>query len=42
MKIILKELLGLTNLSKAQIFYIHEIIKVVIIYEDKNFMFATF
>ena len=37
-----KELLGLTNLSKAQIFYIYEVTKDVIVCKDKHFLFATF
>ena len=39
---VLKEFLGLTNLSEAQILYIHEITKVVVICEDKHLVFIAF
>lgn len=39
---ILEEFLDLTNLSKASNFYIHNIAEVVMICENKNFVFATF
>ena len=41
-KIILKELLGSTHLSKAQAFCIHELTEVIIVNEDKNLVFAAF
>ena len=37
-----KELLGLVDLSGAQILCIHEMTKVVIIREDKHLVFAAF
>ena len=39
---VIKKLLGLINLIKAQIFYINKLIKVVIIYKNKNLIFVTF
>ena len=39
---ILKVFLGLTELLKAQIFYIYKVIKIIIIYKDKYLIFATF
>ena len=42
LEVILKELLGLANLSRAQVFCIHKIIKVIIISNNKYFMFRTF
>ena len=38
---ILKKLLNLINLSKAQIFYIYEITKVIIIYKNENLVFLA-
>ena len=37
-----RELLGLTNLSEAQVFRIYEVTEVVVVYEDENLVFATF
>ena len=42
LKMVLEELLGPTDLSGAQALYIHEAIKVVMIYEDEHFVFAAF
>ena len=42
LKMILEELLGLADLSGAQTFCIHEATKVVVIYEDKHLVIATF
>ena len=42
LEMILKELLGSTGLSKAQTLYIHEATKVLMIYKDGHFVFATF
>lgn len=39
---VLKKLLGLTNLLQIGAFYIHKAIEVIIIYEDKNLILATF
>ena len=39
---ILKELLGLANLFRAQILYIYKATKIIIIYKNKNFEFAIF
>ena len=39
---VLGELLSPTDLFRAQAFYIHEVIKVVVIYEDKYFVLAIF
>ena len=39
---ILEKLLDPVDLSEAQTFYIYEAMKVVIIYEDKHLMLATF
>ena len=42
LKIILKKFVSLINLSRAQIFYIYETTKVVIIYKNKYLIFITF
>ena len=42
MKMVMKELLGPTDLSGAQVFCIHEAAEIVVVYEDKNLVFATF
>ena len=41
-KMVLGELLGLANLSKAQALGIHEATKVVVICEDEHFVLASF
>ena len=41
-KMIPKEFLGLGDLSGAQILYIHEVTKIVVIYEDKYLMLVIF
>ena len=41
-KMILEELPGLTDLSRAQAFCIHEATKIVFICEDKYFVLAAF
>lgn len=35
----MKKLLSLSNLIKAWTFYIHELIKIIIVGEDKDFIF---
>ena len=42
LKIVLEKLLGLADLSGAQIFCIHKAIKVVIICEDKHLVLIVF
>ena len=37
-----KKLLKLTNLSRVQICFIYKIIEIIIIYEDKKFIFTIF
>ena len=39
---VLEELLGLISLFGAQIFCIHKKIKVIIIYDNENLIFAIF
>lgn len=39
---ILKKFLGPLDKLEAEIFYIHKIIKIVIIFKNKNLVFATF
>ena len=39
---VLRELLGPINLSRAQTLCIHETTEVIIIYKDENFMLAAF
>ena len=39
---ILKKLLGPTDLSRAQTFYIYKATKVVIVYKNKYLILATF
>ena len=41
-KVISKKLLSLTDLFKAQAFYINKAAKVIIICKNKNFVFAIF
>lgn len=42
LKMISKELLGSTELLGAQIFLIHKITNVIVIYKDENLIFITF
>lgn len=42
LKIILKELLSLTNLTKTQLFYVYELIEVIMVGKNKDFIFAIF
>ena len=37
-----KELLGQADLSKAQVFCIHETMEVIVVCKDENLMLATF
>ena len=39
---IARKLLGPINLFVAQAFCIHKAMEVIVIYKDKNFIFATF
>ena len=39
---VLKEFLGLANLAKAQIFYIHKLMGVFMINKDKDLIFIAF
>lgn len=41
-KIVLKEFLGSSNLSRAQTLCIHELTKVVMVHEHENFVLTTF
>ena len=42
LKIVLEELLGLADLSGAHAFHIYKVTKVVVVCEDKHFVFAIF
>ena len=42
MKIVSGELLGPTDLSRAQTLCIHEATKVVVVYKDEHFMLVIF
>ena len=42
MKMVLGELLSLTNLSEAHVFCIHKMTKIVVVYEDTHFVLAAF
>ena len=42
LKIVTKELLGPADLIRAQTFYIHELSKVIMVSENKDFMFVAF
>ena len=42
LEMVLRELLGLADLSKAQILLIHETTEIIMVYKDKNLMFVTF
>ena len=39
---VIKKILGLTNLLTAQIFYIQKLTNVIIVSKNKNLMFVTF
>ena len=39
---VLRELLGPADLSRAQILHIYEIMEIIVVYKDENLMFATF
>ena len=39
---VLRKLLGLADLTKAQTFCIHKSTKVVVVNKDKNFIFVAF
>lgn len=41
-KIVLQELLSLADLIKTQVFYIHELIKIIIVIQDKKLIFVVF
>ena len=41
-KVVARELLSPTDLSRAQAFCIHKATEVVVVCEDENFVFATF
>lgn len=41
-KLIIREFLGLTNLSKTHAFDIYETIEVILVSKDKNLIFVTF
>ena len=41
-KVIMRELLGPTNLFGAQALHIHELTEVIMVRKDKNLMFAAF
>lgn len=41
-EVILRELLGLTDLARAQVFYIYESMEVVVVNEDEKLVFAAF
>lgn len=42
LKVVSKELLGSMDLEKAQAFYIHKLIDVIIVSKDKDLIFAAF
>ncbi len=42
LKMVLRELLGLADLTKAQTFCIHELMEVIMINKDEDFVFAIF
>lgn len=42
LKMIPRQLLRLLNLPGTQVFYIHEVAKIVMICKNKNFIFTTF
>lgn len=42
LELIIKALLGLLNLTRAQVLYIHKLIKVIVIHKNKNLIFVAF
>lgn len=42
MKVILKEFLGLADLTKTQVLYIHKLLEVFMISKDENLIFVVF
>ena len=42
LKMVIRELLGSAKLTRAQTFCIHELLEVIIVSENKDFMFAAF
>ena len=42
LEMILRELLSLADLTKAQIFYIHKLTDIIMVKKDKNFIFIVF
>ncbi len=42
LKVVLRELLGPTDLARAQTLHIHKLKEVIVVSEDKNLVFATF
>ena len=42
LKVVLRELLGLVDLTKAQVFYIHKLTEIIMISKAKNLVFAVF
>ncbi len=42
LKVVMKELLGLLNLTRAQAFYIYKLIEVVVVCKDNNLIFIAF
>lgn len=41
-KVVVKKLLGLADLTKTRVFHIYKSLKVVIVSENKNLIFVTF
>lgn len=42
LKVVLRKFLGPADLTRVQVFYIYELIEVVIVNKDKDLIFATF
>ena len=42
LEMVLRELLGLADLSRAQVLCSHETTEVIVVRKDENFMLATF
>ena len=42
LKVIQKVLLGLSKLTKVQVFYIYKLINIIMVNKNKNFIFAAF
>ncbi len=42
LEVVLKELLGPANLTRAQVFHIYELIEVIMVSKDKDLIFAAF